>query len=205
MTAARAHLALYRRMTRLYPPAFRHDFGADLVRLFAQQIEEEPPARVWARTFRDLVVSVPAQRLEAHMNRPPAHLLPVVTGVVAGTSALLAVTLGTGPATPVFLVLALLGGAATVWSWEACQPVRADNVAGRSWWKVLLAGPALAALTFAAMAVPWPESVDLGENAYWLVVIAFMTSLTLVAAGILVGIVGVVERRRTRHAGPTPA
>lgn len=205
MTDARTHLAIYRHMTRLYPPTFRADYGADLVTLFAQQIEDEPPARVWARTFRDLVISVPTQRLEAHMNRPSAHLLPILSGLVAGTAALLAVTIGTGPAMPVFLALALLGGAAAVWSWEAYQPVRADHVAGRSWWKFLLAGPALAAVTFGAMAVPWPDAIDLGESAYWLIVIAFMTSLTLAAAGVLLGILGVVGRRRTRHTGPTPA
>jgi len=192
-------------MTRLYPSAFRANYGADLLTLFAQQIEDEAPARVWARTFRDLLVSVPIQRLEAHMSRPSTHLLPILSGVVAGAAALLAVAVGTGPAMPVFLVLALLGAAITVWSWQAYQPVRADNAAGGSWWKVLLAGPALGALTFAAIAVPWPNAIDLGENAYWLIVIAFMTSMTLAAAGLLLGIAAVVGRRRSRHAGPTPA
>jgi hypothetical protein len=205
VTGTRTHVALYRRMTRLYPPAFRADYGADLVRLFAQQIEEQPPAHVWGRTFRDLLVSVPTQRLEAHMNRPATHLLPVVSGVVAGVAALIAVAVGTGPALPIFIVLALLGAAITVWSWQASQPVRADNAAGASWWKVLLAGPALAALTFAAIAIPWPQAIDLGENAYWLIVIAFMTSMALAAAGLLLGISAAVGRRRSPHTGPTPA
>jgi len=55
------------------------------------------------------------------------------------------------------------------------------------------------------MAVPWPEAIDLGENAYWLVVIAFATSLTLVAAGLLLGILAVIEHRRTRPVGASPA
>ncbi len=205
MTASAAHVSLYRHMTRLYPPSFRHDFGADLVLLFAKQIEDERPARVWARTFRDLAVSVPTQRLEAHMKRPSSHLLTVVSAVVAGSAAVLALMLGTGPAMPVFLVVALLTGAIAVWSWQATRPVRADDSAGGSWWKILLAGPALAVLTFVAMAIPWPTAIDLGDNAYWLIVIAFATSLTLAATGLLLGIVAVVDHRRTRAVGTSPA
>ncbi len=106
---------------------------------------------------------------------------------------------------PVFLVVALLSGAIAVWSWQAGQPIRADNVAGRSWWKVLLAGPALAAATFAAMAVPWPQAIDLGDNAYWLVLIAFMTSVVLAGTGLLLRIVTLVDHRRDRHMGTSSA
>jgi hypothetical protein len=203
MTARRGHLALYRQMTRLYPPSFRHDYGADLVTLFANQIEDERPARVWARTLRDLAVSVPTQRLEAHMKRPSAYLLTTVSGVIAGTAALLALTVGSGAALPVFLVVALAAGLTSAWSWQAVQPVRADRTAGASWWKVLLAGPVLAALTLAAMAIPWPDAIDLGDNAYWLIVGAFMTSVTLAATGLLLAMVAVVDRRR--HLGTSPA
>lgn len=192
-------------MTRLYPPSFRHDYGADLITLFARQIEDEPPVRVWLRTLRDLAVSVPLQRLEPHMKRPSTRLVTALSAVVAGTAALLALILGTGPAMPVFLVVALVAGATSLWSWQASQPVRADNVTSTSWWKVLVAGPALAALTFVAMAIPWPEAMDLGDNAYWLVVIAFMTSLSLAATGLLLGIAALIQRRRTRVMGTSAA
>lgn len=205
MTARDAHLAVYRRMTHLYPAPFRRDYGEDLGALFAKQIDDESAGRVWARTIRDLAVSVPLQRLETHMNRPSSHLLTVVFGVLAGTAALLALALGTGPAMPVFLIVALLGSAIAVWSWQAGRPVRAVGAAGRSWWKFLLAGPALAAVTFVAMAVPWPQAMDLGDNAYWLVLIAFMTSLTLAATGLLLGIVAMMDRRRDGVVGPSPA
>jgi len=205
MTASNAHVSVYRHMIRLYPPSFRRDYGADLVMLFASQIADERPARVWARTCRDLAISVPTQRLEAHMKRPSSHLLTAVSGVVAGTAALLAVALGTGPAMPVFLAVALLSGATAIWLWQAAQPIRADKAQSGSWWKVFLAGSAIAVLTFAAMALPWPKAIDLGDNAYWLVVIAFATSLTLVAAGLLLGVLAVIEHRRTRSVGASPA
>src|SRR5437763_861461 len=106
MTERGPHVAAYRRITRLYPPSFRHDYGADLIALFARQIQDEPAFRVWMRTFRDLAVTVPTQRLEAHMKHSSSRLVTAGSGVVAGTSALLAFTIGTGPAMPVFLVVA---------------------------------------------------------------------------------------------------
>jgi hypothetical protein len=70
---------------------------------------------------------------------------------------------------------------------------------------VFLAGPALATLTFGAIAVPWPDAIDLGDNAYWLIVITLMTSIALAATGLLLGLAAVVERRRTRAFGTSPA
>jgi len=205
MTASNAHVSVYRHMTRLYPPSFRHDYGADLVVLFASQIEDERPARVWARTCRDLAISVPTQRMEAHMKRPSSHLLTALFGAVAGSAALLALIIGTGPAMPLFLVVALLSSATTIWLCQAAQPIRADKAGNGSWWKMFLAGAALAALTFAAMAVPWPKAIDLGDNAYWAVVFAFATSLILGGAGLLLGILAGIEHRRTRSARASPA
>lgn len=72
MTGGGAHVAVYRRITRLYPPSFRHNYGADLVTLFAHQIQDEPPIRVWFRTLRDLAVSVPTQ----HSQRSRSSLWP---------------------------------------------------------------------------------------------------------------------------------
>ena len=46
---------------------------------------------------------------------------------------------------------------------------------------------------------------NLGDNAYWLIVTALMTSITLAATGLLMGLVVVVERRRTRALGTSPA
>lgn len=200
MSAGRGHVAVYRRITRLYPASFRDDYRADLVSLFAHQMEDEPALRVWLRTLRDLAISVPAQRLEPHMKRSPSAVITLLAGIAATTAATLALTIGTGPAMPIFLAVALFSVAVAVWSWQVNQPVRADDAAARSWWKVLLAGPALAALTFAAMAVPWPKAVDLGDNAYWLIVVSFMTSITLAGVGLILGVVAVTTRQRSRRA-----
>lgn len=205
MATANVHLAMYRRLVRLYPPSFRHSYGEDLVALFENQMRDESPVRVWARTFRDLVISVPGQRLEAHMNGPSSRLVTLVSAVVAGTAALLGLLVGSGPALPVFLIVALLSTALSVWTWQASQPVRADNTKWTSGSRLLLAGPALAALTIVGMLIPWPDVFDLGDGAYWLIVIAFGTSVTLATGGVLLGIGAIIEHRRTKRSGPSPA
>jgi len=204
VSARPSHVAVYRRLTALYPRSFCDDYRGDLVTLFAQQLRDEPPGRVWFRAVRDLAVTVPIQHLEAHMNRPSPHIVTLAFGVVAGSMALLAGIAGTAPVTPFFAGLALVAGAIAYWSWQSSRSVDPMD-GGRLWWKLLLAGPTLAALTLVAMAIPWPEAVDLGDNAYWVVLFAFLASLTLAATGLLLGLGAWLQSRRTRHAGASPA
>jgi hypothetical protein len=192
MTGGSRSAALYRRLTALYPQSFRHEYGADLVELFMRQVDDEGAARVWARALRDLAVTIPVQHLEAHMKRRSPHLVTLGFGIVAAVGALLAVTTGTGPAAAVFAVGALGAGLVSYWSWQAHRTVDAP---ARLWWKLLLAGPALAAVTVVGTVVPWPDAIDLGDNAYWLLVVAFGTSIVLAAAGLLLGIGTAVDRR----------
>ena len=204
MSARPSHVAVYTRLTALYPRSFCDDYRDDLVALFAEQLRDEPRGRVWFRAVRDLAVTVPIQHLEAHMTRPSPRIVTLAFGVVAGNMALLAVIAGTAPIVPIFVVLALVAGAIAYWSWQSSRVLGPVN-GGRVWSKLLMAGATLAALTFVAMAIPWPDAVDLGDNAYWVVLFAFLASLTLAATGLLLGLGTWLQRRRTRHAGASPA
>lgn len=174
----------------------------DLVVLFSHQISDESPVAVWARTVRDLAVTVPAHHLEATMHRPPTPVLVGICSVVAATALTLALVLGTGsPAVSiVFLMVAVVSGAVGVWAWRAQRPIRDVGSFDAVWWKFLVAGVSLVAATFAGMAIPWPNAMDLGDNAYWLVVISMMTGFMLGALGVLLGIAAVV--RHHRHGPP---
>ena len=59
MASQDSHLAAYKRLVRLYPASFRTEYGDDMADLFAAQIADEPSARVWARTVKDLAATVP--------------------------------------------------------------------------------------------------------------------------------------------------
>jgi hypothetical protein len=104
------------------------------------------------------------------------------------------------------LLLLVAAGATTlaIWSWRANRPLKVGNPAARAWWKFLLAGVLLAVVTFSAIAIPWPDAIDLGEVAYWLAVGGILTSITLGTVGLVLGIAALVLRGRTVGLG-TPA
>ncbi|HEV2809821.1 MAG TPA: hypothetical protein VGV93_05410 [Acidimicrobiales bacterium] len=196
------HLSIYCALTGLYPRSFRDDYREDLAVLFSHQISDESPIGVWARTIRDLAVTVPTLHLEAAMHRPPTPVLVGICSVVAASALALALVLGTGgPAVSiVFLMVAVVSAAVGVSAWRAQRPIRELDSIDVVWWKFLVAGVSLVAATFAGMAIPWPSAMDLGDNAYWLVVISMMTGFMLVGLGVLLGISALV--RHHRHGPP---
>ena len=134
------------------------------------------------------------------MLRPSNNIVTAVSGVVAVAAAFLAIAMGT--ATSLVLLLVALGsGATATWSWKANQPLRVGNTVDTAWWKFLIGGVALVIATFSGMAIPWPDAIDLGDNAYWLIVFSMMTGLALGAIGVLLGIGALIHRRST----PRPA
>jgi hypothetical protein len=189
-------LTIYRSLTALYPRTFRDDYREDLTVLFSHQLTDEPPLRVWARTIRDLAVTVPTHHLEARMHRPPTPALVGICSVLAATATALAVVLGTGAPSLsiVFLAVALVSGAVGIWAWRAQQPVHDVASLDTLWWKLLVAGVSLVAATFAGMAIRWP--IDLGESSYWLVVISMMTGFMLGAVGLTLGMAALIRHRR---------
>jgi hypothetical protein len=65
------HERIYRRLLRLYPPAFRGRYGDAMISLFREQLrdarssgERREIASLWARCLVDLVVTVPKQHFE---------------------------------------------------------------------------------------------------------------------------------------------
>jgi hypothetical protein len=200
VSAAGTHIAVYRRLTALYPRRFRDEYRTDLVALFSHQLEDDGPGRVWLRTARDIAVTIPVQHLEAHVHRPSHNIVTAISSVVAIAAALLAIILGTAMSLVLFLV-ALGSGAIAISSWKANRPLRVAHNVDSAWWKFLAGGVALVIVTFSAMAVPWPDAMDLGENAYWLVVFSVMTGLALGAIGLALGLGALIHRKYT----PRPA
>jgi hypothetical protein len=54
-----------------------------MVQLLRDQYDDEPAWRVVARAAADLAITIPSQHLEAHMNRPSTHLVPLLYTAVA--------------------------------------------------------------------------------------------------------------------------
>ena len=62
---------IYRLLLRAYPPAFRAEYGREMVLLFRDQCQESDVHSVgfWARVLGDVARSAPALRLEAWLTR----------------------------------------------------------------------------------------------------------------------------------------
>ena len=198
-------LTIYRALTGLYPRSFRDDYREDLAVLFSHQINDGSPLVVWARTIRDLAITVPTHHLETRMHRPTTPVLVGMCTVVTASALALALMLGTGgPAVSIVcLMVAVIAATLGVSAWRAQRPVHESTSFETLWWKFLVAGASLVAATFAGMAIPWPDSIDLGDNAYWLIVITMMTGFMLAALGVLLGVATLL--RHHRHGPPTPS
>ena len=85
------HERIYRRLLWLYPAAFRARYAEPMAQLFADQLRETGPLRLWVRTAGDLVSSAVAEHLRR--DRTVAHsaaTVPTLSARVLGIAGILA-------------------------------------------------------------------------------------------------------------------
>ncbi|OFW64561.1 MAG: hypothetical protein A2135_08600 [Actinobacteria bacterium RBG_16_67_15] len=82
MTRLPLHVRVYRLAVRLYPRAFRTEYGDDLVGAFTALVSDLGPRRAWGRTFIDLIATLPRYRLEALVN-PQRKTAPLAAAAIA--------------------------------------------------------------------------------------------------------------------------
>lgn len=187
MSGERAVVRLYGALVHLYPRGFRAEYGGDMVQLARDQCSEEPAWRVCGRALLDLAITLPSQHMEAHMNRPPDHLVPLVYTAVAAGGLLLALAGGTSVAMLVAgLAIAVVAGAMAVVAWRRSGPMRA-NVASGNWWKFLLAGPCIVLLVIAG--------AGLGIEEWLLMMASIFTAFVLTSIGVVLGVARLIQRR----------
>lgn len=196
MTLHAAQVVAYRRLTALYPRAFREEYRADLVALFTDQLQDGRVAGVWFRTIGDLAVTVPSQHLEVRMKRSSGGLVTATAIVVATVAAVTAAVFGFAPMAIPLAVVALLATAVAVLSWRANHLGRGTAAAaGRNWWKFLLAGVA----TFATLALgTW--LVDNAALPWALLAAMYLAGWILSITGAVLGAGHLIQRLRARHA-----
>lgn len=141
MTSSRA-IGVYQGLLRVYPRRFRDEYGPDMAQLFADQLRDEPAARVWARGLLDLAITVPARHLEAHVNRPPNPAVPLVFAAFSFAGLVLAILGGTNLGAAGFgLAVAVVTGVLAVASWRHTRTITgATRPATAHWWKLVLGG-----------------------------------------------------------------
>ncbi len=187
MSGERAVVRLYGALVSLYPKRFRAEYGGDMVQLARDQCSEEPAWRVCGRALLDLAITLPTEHMEAHMNRNPDHLVPLVYTAVAAGGVLLAIVGGTSVAMLIAgLATAVVAGAMAAVAWRRSGPM-CSNVASGSWWKFVLAGPCIVLLVIAG--------AQLGIEAWLLMMVSIFVAFVLTSIGLVLGIARLIQRR----------
>lgn len=106
---AARHRALYRALVRLYPRAFRMDYGEPMVQLFADRVRDVG-AKAWLRALPDLARTVPVERIEVVMSRlgPGARVLALAFAVLGATAVSIGIGAGAVPIVAVAVVAVLV-------------------------------------------------------------------------------------------------
>jgi hypothetical protein len=188
ITAVRA----YRALLRLYPRRFRDEYGPDMALLFADQLRDEPAARVWARSAIDLALTIPTQHLEAHMNRAPSALLPVLfTATGIGGVGIAAVGGSSRGMLTIGLSIAVVALGLAAVARRNLRPVGTDDVSAH-WWKLVSGGAGM----LAAFAGVTTFTGELPEGLWWPMIIVLFCALGLIGTGVVLGIAHAAARPR---------
>ncbi len=189
MTRNDAIVAAYRVLQRLYPRAFREEYGDDIVQLFREQLRDESSWRVCGRGLVDFAVSLPTRHVEIRMarNRTPALVMLVSLVLAATTFAFVEGLVG--------VAVAALGAALAIIIWRKERPARAERGAAGRWWKLLTSGIALLAIVLGATTAMG----ELSEPEWVVFAVALLVSVTLIGTGTVLGVIHLTDRHRANR------
>jgi hypothetical protein len=177
---------VYGTLIGLYPREFRDDYSSDMVQLVRDQCADEPAWRVYGRAAIDLAITIPTQQLEARMNRPTNHFVPLVYTALATAGALLAIVGGTNVAMLIVgACIAVSCATMAVIAWRRAGPLTGTSTSG-GWWKFVIAGPCIIAAVIIA--------AGLGVEAWFVGVVAVFFAFVLTGIGLLLGVARLVSR-----------
>lgn len=187
---------MYRGLLRLYPRRFRHEYAPDMALLFADQLHDEPAARVWARGVVDLAITIPTRHLEAHMNRLPNPTTPLLFAALSVAGLLFGIVGGSNLAMLVIgLSVAAGAGALAVVAWRHTRAITTARPATAHWWKFLAGGTGV----LAAFAVVTTATGEVDESLWWPMLLTVLSALVTLAIGLVLGIAH-LTRNRPRNA-----
>jgi hypothetical protein len=180
-------VAVYRALQRLYPRAFREEFGADMVLLFREQLRDERTWRVCGRGVLDLVITIPIRHVEVHMTRTRTPAL-----VLMGTFVIASATFALVEGLP-GVAVAALGAALAMLIWRHERPAPSQRAAAERWWKLLTVGAALLATVIGVTTA----NGELSEPAWGIAGVTFLVSVSFLGAGVILGLLRLTDRRRS--------
>lgn len=186
MNDDRPVVRVYRALLCLYPREFRDEYGADMVQLLRDQCVDEAAWQVCARATLDLAITIPTQHLEARMNRPSTHLVPLLYTALAAGGLLCAIIGGSNTAiVAIGLCIAVVAATTAAISWRRSGPL-AGRISTDGWWKLVLAGPCIIGAVIIAS--------GFGVDAWMVGMFAVLVAFVLTGTGVLLGIARLTKR-----------
>lgn len=186
----------YALLLRLYPRHFRQEYGPDMTLLFSNQLNDETASRIWGRALVDLAISVPTRHLEAHMNRSPSPIVPILFAVVSVAGMFIAVVGGSNVGMlAVGLSVAAVAGVLAGVSLRQIRPFTERGATAAHWWKFLVAGGAV----IGTVATVTTATGELSSGWWVPMMLTLLTGLLLAAAGVVLGLVRLIGH----HPGAT--
>ncbi len=187
----RGGLRIYEVLLRTYPRTFRDDYGPDMVLLFARQLRDESPARVWGRGVVDLALTVPSLHLEHHMKRS-SLIVPLAFTALSAAGVLLALIGGTSPVMLVSgLSVAVVAGGLAFLSWQRSRAVAAALPVTAHWWQLL----ALGAAVLSTVAIVTTITGEVPEGLWVPMMVTILLGLSSLVGGLLLGLAHLSGRR----------
>ena len=182
---------LYRGLIRLYPSAFRHEYGEDLLAHYADLVAERGARAARARTALDLAITIPRYPLERVMTEQhSAIVLSLVIGLftVGGLASLMT---GQGPGVLLFVVAIVLAVA------KGSTLSRALSVPNSKLRRRRLQTAAVLASVFVVLWFTW----DLWVDDAWSIRETLVTTVGVLAifAAIVFLIAGLLTPRSPEH------
>jgi hypothetical protein len=190
MTTPPPTLRVYATIIRLYPRRFREEYGPDLVQLVADQLRDEAAWRVIARTAVDLTLTVPTRHLEAHMDRTPTGIVPILFGTIALSVVCVGAVVGHPVVLLACLAVAIAAAALGLLAAHRTRPLTEPRAASAHWWKLLASGGAL----LAALIAITTATGELPDGGWLIAMVTGLTAIVLLAAGIVLGIAHLAGR-----------
>lgn len=191
-------VASYRVAVRLYPKAFRDEYGDDLVLLFTQQLRDEGAPRVVVRTAVDLLLSVPQRHLESQMPTSHRSILPTVLGAVALSVLVAAVIVGHPTVLAGAVASSLACGGLALLAAHRDRSLTDPRPWSARWWQLLTSGVVI----LGGLVAVTTATGELPTGGWFVAMTVGLAALLLMAAGLVLGIMHVASReRRSATAG----
>lgn len=178
-------MGMYRGLLWLYPRRFRDEYARDMALLFADQLDDEPAGRVWARGVVDLAITIPTRHLEAHMNRLPNPTTPLLFAALGVAGLLFGTLAGSNLGMLVIgLSVAAVAGALAVFAWRHTRAITSSRPVTAHWWKFLAGG----ASVLAVVVVVTTATGEVVGSLWWPMLLTVLSALVTLAVGLVLGI-----------------